>query len=87
MSVDPGFGGQKFVEATHQKIKNLKNWINGQKLNIAIEVDGGVNLENMESLIKDGAEILVAGAAIYGQADPPCIIAQMREIIQRYNRP
>jgi ribulose-phosphate 3-epimerase len=87
MSVDPGFGGQKFVEATHQKIKNLKNWTNGQKLNIAIEVDGGVNLENMESLIKDGAEILVAGAAIYGQADPPQVIAQMREIIQRYNRP
>lgn len=87
MSVDPGFGGQKFVEATHQKIKNLKNWTNGQKLNIAIEVDGGVNLDNMESLIKDGAEILVAGAAIYGQADPPGVIAQMREIIQRYNRP
>lgn len=87
MSVDPGFGGQKFVEATHQKIKNLKNWTNGQKLNIAIEVDGGVNLDNMESLIKDGAEILVAGAAIYGQADPPHVIAQMREIIQRYNRP
>jgi ribulose-phosphate 3-epimerase len=87
MSVDPGFGGQKFVKATHRKIKNLKNWTNGQKLNIAIEVDGGVNLDNMESLIKDGAEILVAGAAIYGQADPPRIIAQMREIIQRYNQP
>lgn len=87
MSVDPGFGGQKFVEATHQKITNLKNWTNGQKLNIAIEVDGGVNLDNMENLIKDGAEILVAGAAIYGQADPPRVIAKMREIIQRYNRP
>jgi len=87
MSVDPGFGGQKFVEATHQKIKNLKNWTNGQRLNIAIEVDGGVNLDNMESLIKDGVEILVAGAAIYGQANPPRVIAQMREIIQRYNRP
>jgi ribulose-phosphate 3-epimerase len=87
MSVNPGFGGQKFVEATHQKIKNLKNWVDGQKLNIAIEVDGGINLDNMESLIKDGAEILVAGAAIFGQADPPRVIAQMREIIQRYNRP
>jgi len=87
MSVDPGFGGQKFVEATHQKIKNLKNWTNGQRLNIAIEVDGGVNLDNMESLIKDGVEILVAGAAIYGQANPPRVIAQMRDIIQRYNRP
>ncbi len=87
MSVNPGFGGQKFVEATHQKIRNLKNWINGQKLNIAIEVDGGVNLDNMESLIRDGVEILVAGAAIYGQPDPLAVIARMREIIKRFNRP
>jgi len=87
MSVNPGFGGQKFVEATHQKIRNLKNWINGQKLSISIEVDGGVNPDNMESLIQDGVEILVAGAAIYGQPDPRQVIARMREIIQRWNQP
>lgn len=87
MSVNPGFGGQKFVEATHQKIRNLKNWINGQKLPILIEVDGGINLDNMESLIQDGVNILVAGAAIFGQSDPRQAIAQMQEIIQKWNRP
>ncbi len=87
MSVNPGFGGQKFVEATHQKVRNLKNWINGQKLSIAIEVDGGVNLDNMEALIQDGVEILVAGAAIYGQPDPRQVILKMKEIIQKWNKP
>ncbi|MGQ9672974.1 MAG: ribulose-phosphate 3-epimerase [Candidatus Aminicenantales bacterium] len=87
MSVNPGFGGQKFVEATHQKIRNLKNWINGQKLPILIEVDGGINLDNMESLIQDGVNILVAGAAIFGQPDPRQAIAQMQEIIRKWNQP
>lgn len=87
MSVNPGFGGQKFVEATHQKIQNLRNWISGQKLNIAIEVDGGINAHNMESLIQDGAEILVVGAAIYMASNPRQAIAELEEIIRRYNRP
>jgi ribulose-phosphate 3-epimerase len=87
MSVSPGFGGQKFVEATHQKIKQLHNWIKGQKLDIPIEVDGGVNPGNMEKLIQDGAEILVAGAAIFGQDNPPQVIAQMKRIIEKYNHP
>lgn len=87
MSVNPGFGGQKFVGATHQKIKQLHNWIKGQKLAIPIEVDGGVNIRNMENLIQDGAEILVAGAAIFGNKNPPQVIAEMREIIKKYNQP
>jgi ribulose-phosphate 3-epimerase len=87
MSVSPGFGGQRFVEATHQKIKQLRNWIKGQKLDIPIEVDGGVNPGNMDKLIQDGAEILVAGAAIFGQENPPQAIAEMRGIIDKYNHP
>jgi len=87
MSVNPGFGGQKFVEATHQKIKQLRSWIKGQKLDIPVEVDGGVSLGNMESLIQDGAEILVAGAAIFGQENPPQVIAEMKGIIDKYNHP
>lgn len=87
MSVNPGFGGQKFVEATHQKIRNLKNWINGQKLSISIEVDGGVNLDNMESLVEDGVDILVAGAAIFAQTDPRQVITRMREILRKWNQP
>lgn len=87
MSVNPGFGGQQFVEATHQKIKQLRNWIKGQKLDIPIEVDGGVSLLNMEDLIQDGAEILVAGVAIFGNENPPQVIAEMRGVINKYNQP
>jgi ribulose-phosphate 3-epimerase len=86
MSVNPGFGGQTFVEATHQKIKHLHNWIKGQNLAISIEVDGGVNLRNMELLIQDGTEILVAGAAIFAAENPPRVIGEMRKVISKYNR-
>ena len=86
MSVNPGFGGQKFVAATHQKIRQLHNWIKGQSLAISIEVDGGVNLGNMEALIQDGTEILVSGAAIFAAENPPRVIGEMRKVISTYNR-
>jgi ribulose-phosphate 3-epimerase len=83
MSVNPGFGGQRFVDSTHQKIRRLKDWIGGQKLSIPIEVDGGINPDNVESLIQDGAEILVVGAAIFAAADPRQVISRFKEIIAR----
>ncbi|MEW5902461.1 MAG: ribulose-phosphate 3-epimerase [Acidobacteriota bacterium] len=86
MSVNPGFGGQKFVESSHQKIRRLRQWITGQKLRIPIEVDGGINLENAESLIEDGVEILVMGAAIFGAENPPRVIGRIREIMAGWNR-
>ena len=86
MSVNPGFGGQKFILATHQKIARLRTWIKGQELEIPIEVDGGVNPANAESLIRDGAEILVVGAAIFAASDPAGAIAGLNEIRKRYNR-
>lgn len=52
MTVNPGWGGQKFIESCHMKISQLKNWIKGQKLQIPIEIDGGVKLENIEELIE-----------------------------------
>jgi len=85
MSVNPGFGGQKFIEATHQKTRNLHDRIKGQKLDISIEVDGGINVHNMEALIQDGVEILVAGAAIFASANPPRVIREMKKVIDRYN--
>ncbi|MFZ2053214.1 MAG: ribulose-phosphate 3-epimerase [Candidatus Aminicenantales bacterium] len=85
MSVNPGFGGQRFVESTHQKIRQLKNWISGQKLSIPIEVDGGVNPDNAESLIRDGAEILVVGAAIFSAPEPRQVIFRLKEIIAKGN--
>ncbi len=83
MSVNPGFGGQSFVDSTHQKIRRLKAWISGQRLSIPIEVDGGVNLDNAGDLIRDGAEILVVGAAIFKAADPRQVISRLKEIIAK----
>lgn len=86
MSVDPGFGGQKFVESTRQKIRQLRSWIGGQSLSIPIEVDGGITPANAESLIRDGAEILVVGAAIFAAEDPLRVIARLKEIMAKENR-
>jgi ribulose-phosphate 3-epimerase len=86
MSVNPGFGGQKFVESSRHKIQQLSHWIKGQKLDIAVEVDGGVGPANAESLIQDGAEILVVGAAIFKDENPRQAVAGLREIIDRHNR-
>ena len=87
MSVNPGFGGQTFIESTHQKIRQLRSWIDGQNLSIPIEVDGGVSPSNAESLIRDGAEILVVGAAIFAAEDPVGTIARLKQIMARGNRP
>jgi ribulose-phosphate 3-epimerase len=85
MSVNPGFGGQTFIESTYQKIRQLKSWISGQNLSIPIQVDGGVNLDNAEKLIRDGADILVVGAAIFKTSDPRQVISKLKEIMARVN--
>jgi ribulose-phosphate 3-epimerase len=87
MSVNPGFGGQKFIEATRPKIRQLRSWIDGQNLSIPIEVDGGIDTTNAESLIRDGAEVLVVGAAIFKAQDPVQVIARLKEIIAKESRP
>lgn len=70
MSVNPGFGGQKFIESTYQKIEKLKTMITEQNLKVQIEVDGGVSIENAEKLISSGTEVLVAGNAIFKSENP-----------------
>ncbi len=87
MTVNPGWGGQGFIESCHSKISKLKSWINGQNLKIPIEIDGGVKLSNMEVLIKDGADILVAGSAVYGEKDPKGTIIKMKELAQKVGKP
>jgi ribulose-phosphate 3-epimerase len=82
MSVNPGFGGQKFVEATHRKISELRRWARERGLALPIEVDGGINIENAGRLIADGADILVMGAAIFRSPDPAGVIRQARAIFQ-----
>ena len=77
MSVNPGFGGQKFIETTLPKIKRLKTMIDAAGSSVIIQVDGGVTLDNCEELFDAGAESLVAGSAAFGSADPKATIAKM----------
>jgi len=69
MSVNPGFGGQRFIPSTLQKIRALKQQITARGLHVAIEVDGGVNASNARAICDAGADVLVAGTAIFGQPD------------------
>ena len=66
MSVNPGFGGQSFIPSAIDKIKEIKSIINEKNLNIEIEVDGGVKLDNAKEVLNAGADILVAGSAVFG---------------------
>ena len=70
MSVNPGFGGQQFIERTFGKIRRMKAMIEDQGLSTMIEVDGGVNTQNAEALYEAGADILVAGNAVFKSDDP-----------------
>jgi ribulose-phosphate 3-epimerase len=70
MSVNPGFGGQKFIPAALDKIRRLRRIIQDRGLKAQIEVDGGVDLGNIRSLVEAGAEVLVAGSAVFGHGDP-----------------
>ena len=66
MTVNPGFGGQKFIPYTLQKVRDLKKMIDARGLKTDIEVDGGVNLSNVEEIMSAGANIIVAGSAVFG---------------------
>jgi len=70
MSVNPGFGGQKFIPETVRKIRRLADLRSQRGLNYRIEVDGGIALETVAEVVRAGAEILVAGNAVFGQGDP-----------------
>ena len=78
MSVFAGFGGQKFIEDTFVRIRTLREEIARQGLDLPIEVDGGVGPANAKALIEAGAEILVAGSAVFKAEDPGAVIAAMR---------
>jgi ribulose-phosphate 3-epimerase len=80
MSVNPGFGGQKFIEHSIPKIEQLKALIKETKSPALIEVDGGVDLENAPRLLKAGADVLVAGNTIFSASDPAGIILQLKNI-------
>src|SRR5258705_12790531 len=81
MSVNPGFGGQKFILHTIEKIKQLRKMIDERGLKVQIEIDGGVTLENAPSIIASGADVLVAGNTVFKSADPKKMIGQLKSII------
>lgn len=78
MSVNPGFGGQRFLPATLDKIRALKAQIGERRLSVAIEVDGGVKADNAAGICAAGADVLVAGTAIFGQPDYGAAIQALR---------
>ena len=80
MSVNPGFGGQKFIQHTLKKIKTLRKMIDEKGLNVLIEIDGGVNLENAGTIVAAGADVLVAGNTVFSSQDPKATIAQLKKL-------
>lgn len=80
MSVNPGFGGQTFIQHSIQKIKELKSLINETNSSAKIEVDGGVSLKNAREIIQAGADILVAGNAILGSENPKETIEKLKSL-------
>ncbi len=80
MSVNPGFGGQKFIESTYEKVRRLKAMIRAQGTNTLIEIDGGVSDANAQLLKEAGADVLVAGSYVFGSADPEKTIAGLKAI-------
>ena len=81
MSVNPGFGGQSFIENTYRKIRELKEIILTHNADTLIEIDGGVTIKNARALVDCGADVLVAGSYIFKSEDPTKTIANMKSII------
>ena len=83
MSVNPGFAGQKFIESTYDKIVEVREMIDAVNPSIRLEVDGGLNLENIGKAARSGADTFVAGSAIFNSENYKKTISQMREIISK----
>lgn len=80
MSVNPGFGGQSFIENTYDKVKQLKNLISRKGASTLIEIDGGVTNKNAKALVDAGADVLVAGSYVFGSDNQPNTIKDLKEI-------
>lgn len=77
MSVNPGFGGQSFIEATYEKVRELRTLIDENKASTLIEIDGGVTNQNASQLVAAGADVLVAGSYVFSASDPTATIANL----------
>ena len=79
MSVNPGFGGQKFIPASLDKLRRLRGMINGRGLKTRIEIDGGIDHANISEVASAGAEIIVSGSAVFGSSDPTGAVRELRD--------
>ncbi len=79
MSVNPGFGGQKFISTSTDKVRRLRQMIDARQLDVRIEIDGGIGLDNIAAVVSAGAEIIVAGSAIFGTGNPETAARALRE--------
>ncbi len=80
MSVNPGFGGQKFIPRTLDKIRQLRHMIDEKALPVLIEIDGGVTLDNAQEIVRAGAHVLVAGNTVFSSSDPSATISALKKI-------
>jgi len=83
MSVNPGFGGQKFIEHSYKKLQEVKTLSEKLKPGLLIEVDGGVDEHNADKLVKAGANVLVAGNSVFSAPDPLAAIANLKKLSAR----
>ncbi len=79
MSVNPGFGGQRFISSSLDKVRRLRRMIDERGLSARIEIDGGIDLDNIAEVVAAGAEIIVAGSAIFGAPDPQVAVRDLRD--------
>jgi ribulose-phosphate 3-epimerase len=77
MSVNPGFGGQGFIPTSVEKLRRLRRMIDDRRLETAIEIDGGIDAENIATVVESGAEIIVAGSAVFGGGEPEAAVKNL----------
>lgn len=84
MGVEPGFGGQKFIESSLEKISALRDYINENKLNCELEVDGGIKIDNVEEVLEAGANVIVVGSDIFEKEDKSSIINKYNQLFKKF---
>lgn len=84
MSVEPGFGGQSFIESTLENLEGISKYVKENNLKVEIEIDGGVTINNVERVVKSGANVIVAGSAVFNKPDVGLAIREFNEVFEKY---